>query len=336
MAEPINSLESEEEPLQSDIHHVFEALGRRMAAAVPYWRYFKLARDRSAEAAVARVRARLGEIIDRTRQNRSLAISAGSKPTNLLEAMVAATAEPDSGFTDEMLIGNALTMVFAGEDTTASTLAWTLVLLAANPTAAKRLAEEADRVLEGGSTLSAEQIDRLDYTEAVLHESMRIKPTAPMLPVCANHEQRVGPVLVPAGTRLLLLTRLAWQTSGQFSAPEVFDPDRWFTHGGLTSASDPNRKMVPFGGGPRLCPGRYLAIVEMKAVLCLLAARFEFVAGDRPVDRPLDRPPDRPLEHPLDRPPNQPVAAERLAFTMKPDRVDLALRLRGRGPSAVS
>jgi cytochrome P450 len=62
--------------------------------------------------------------------------------------------------------------------------------------------------------------------------------------------------------------------------------------------------MMPFGGGPRLCPGRYLAIVEMKAVLCLLAARFSVVPSHRP------------------------MATERLAFTTKPEHVELGLRRR--------
>lgn len=304
MGEHINSLESDV-PLQTDIQYLFESLGRRGTTPVPYWRYFKLAQDRSADAAATRVREHVRKMIDRTRLEWTKSTGTRKRPRNLLEAMVAAADEPNASFTDEMLVGNALTMVFAGEDTTASTLAWTLLLLSAHPDAARRLAAEADLVMAGGSSLTSEQIDQLDYAEAVVHESMRLKPVAPMLPLCANHEQRVGPVLVPAGTRLLLLTRLAWQTSGQFEAPDAFNPDRWLKDGGLASASDPNRKMVPFGGGPRLCPGRYLAMVEMKAVLCLLAAHFDFVQS------------------------GQPMPSERLAFTMKADRADCGLQLRG-------
>ena len=182
-----------------------ERQSRRGTTPVPYWRYLKLAKDRSADAAVTRVRERVRKMIDHTRLERTKSAGTLNRPRNLLEAMVVAAEDPGAGFTDEMLVGNALTMVFAGEDTTASTLACTLLLLSAHPDAARRLAAEADLVMAGGSSLTSEQIGRLDYAEAVVHESMRLKPVAPMLPLCANHEQRVGPVLVPAGTRLLLL-----------------------------------------------------------------------------------------------------------------------------------
>jgi len=306
MGEPINSLESSDGALQADIQLLFEAAGRRILTPFPYWRYFSLPQDRVAEAALARVRERVRDIVERTRDQVEVTRGARPGPANLLEAMVAASGEPDSGFTDEMLIGNAMTMVFAGEDTTAASLAWALLLLAAHPAVARRLAEEADRVLRGELRLDPEQIDQLEYAEAVVHESMRLKPVAPMLPMCAIREQRVGHVLVPAGTRVLLLTRLAWQTSGQFDTAYVFEPERWLKGHGVHTASDPNRKMVPFGAGPRLCPGRYLAMVEMKAVLCLMAARFELVRND------------------------ESMVAERFAFTMKPDRVNLSLRARTR------
>ena len=120
-------------------------------------------------------------------------------PRNLLEAMVAAADQPESGIDDEQVAGSVLTMLLAGEDTIANTLAWMIHLLWLNPKALARAAEEVRRVVHDPANPTLDEMAQLNYVEACAHETMRLKPVAPILPLQAVHDATVGDVRVPAG-----------------------------------------------------------------------------------------------------------------------------------------
>jgi cytochrome P450 len=277
MGEDINTLEHDDNPLQRDIHLLFHRVGKRLRSAVDYWKVFKLRADREADAATARVRAAMLALIAKARAQLQADPELRQRPANLLQSMLVARDAPDSGVTDEAVIGNALTMVFAGEDTTSSTLAWLVLLLARDAAVAGRLAAECDEVLGEQRVLAdAAALERLHYTEAVVHETLRLKPAAPLMAVETPVEREVGGVLMPAGTRMFMLTRLVAQDAARFPDPRRFDPGRWTGRTDVTS--EPNRQMLPFGGGPRFCPGRYLALVEAKMITSMLARNFRLEA----------------------------------------------------------
>lgn len=304
MGEDINTLEHADNPLQRDIHLLFNHVGARLRSLVDYWQWFKLPVDREADAATARVRATLLQLIDKARSQLAADPSLRQRPANLLQSMLVARDAPDSGVGDEAVLGNALTMVFAGEDTTSSTLAWAVVLLARDADVANRLAAECDAVM-GDSTVLADaaDLDRLPYCEAVVLETLRMKPAAPVQAVETPVERDVGGVRLPAGTRIFMLTRLAAMDAARFAHPQRFNPDRWA--GRTDPTSEPNRLMMPFGGGPRFCPGRYLALVEAKMVTSMLARNFRLEALSE-ID----------------------AVREVFTFTMNPDSVPVRLHLR--------
>jgi cytochrome P450 len=95
--------------------------------------------------------------------------------------MLAAQRE-DGTYTDREIVGNVFTILLAGEDTTANTLAWTIWLLASEPEIQTRLAAEATEAL-GDSTFPGEYeaTEHLSYAEAVLRESMRLKGVSPVM-----------------------------------------------------------------------------------------------------------------------------------------------------------
>jgi cytochrome P450 len=208
-------------------------------------------------------------------------------PENFLESMLAAPQ-----YADQDVTGNVFTMLFAGEDTTANTLAWATAMLAQNPQAQARLAAEADEVLGGDRTpRTAEAADAMRFGEAVFREAARLKSVAPIIFVEPNQDTTVAGVELPAGTRVAALTR-------QAARPEKvarFDPDRWL--------DGENPVFLSFGAGPRFCPGRNLAFLEAKAALAMLARNFEWE---------LVGPPPR----------------ERFGFTMGPAGLRVALRPR--------
>ena len=120
-------------------------------------------------------------------------------PENLLEAMLAAADEPGSGIDDKQVSGNVLTMLLAGEDTTANTIAWMIHLLWRHPAALQRAQAEVRAVVGDPARPTWDEIAQLDFIEACAHETMRLKPVAPLLVVQALADTTLADVQVPKG-----------------------------------------------------------------------------------------------------------------------------------------
>jgi cytochrome P450 len=299
----INTVESREEVIQQHLDKIFPALFKRLLHPIPYWRYVKLPSDRQLDVHLRALRVAVDGFIDEARRRIEAQPQLRDRPTNLIESMVAARDRKDSGILDEDVVGNVLTMLLAGEDTTANTLAWMIWLLHRNPDAARRATEEVRSALGSDAQVTHhDQLHALDFVEACAHETMRLKPVAPLNIQQAVRDSVVGNVRLPAGTLVMCLMRPAAVDERHFPNAQAFRPDRWLAN---ASASSAKRVTMPFGAGPRICPGRYLALAEMKTVIAMLLGRFEIadvVARD-------GREPQ-----------------ERLALTMSP--VGLTMRLR--------
>src|SRR5687768_10370354 len=194
----MNTLEKEGDVIQEHLEKIFPAINRRVNAPIPYWRYFKLPADHALDKSLAAIRETITGFVTRGRerlaQNPDLAVH----PTNLLEAMLAAPHEGDAAFTDEEIYGNVLTMLLAGEDTTANTMAWMTHFMVEHPEAQMRMQAEAAQVVGRAGMLShLADAERLNYIEAVTHETMRLKPVAPVLFLEPNEDVEIGGVAVP-------------------------------------------------------------------------------------------------------------------------------------------
>ena len=106
----------------------------------------------------------------------------------------------------------------------------------------------------------------MHFGEAVMREALRLKSTVPLILVEPLSDTTVAGVDLPAGTRVIALTRQAAVPPGTAR----FDPDRW-----LDREARDAKSFLPFGAGPRFCPGRNLAFLEGKAALAMLARNFE-------------------------------------------------------------
>ena len=297
----INTLEGDGDVIQEHMEHIFPMLFRRAFAPFPYWRHVKLPADhrldRHLQAFHAAVRDFIAAARERIRTNPTLR----QHPTNLIEAMIAARDQPDNALTDEDVAANVGTMLLAGEDTTANTLAWMLYLLSRHPWALERATAEVRRALgEDRVVTRLEQLDALEFVEACSHETMRLKPVAPLLPHQATRDTVVGGVAVPRGTLCIFLMRAGPTDPRHFERPQVFDPERWLRSEGAAG----KRIAMPFGAGPRMCPGRYLALLEIKMAMATLLGGFR-LAGVEAADGG--------------------TVEERLAFTMTP--TPLAMQL---------
>ena len=305
----VNTLESDSDRIQQHLDKIFPALFRRILAPLPLWRVWRTAADRALERSLVEVRAEVDRFVGEARARLRAEPALREHPRNLLEAMLAAADEEGSGIDDAQVAGNVLTMLLAGEDTTANTLAWAIHLLWKHPQALARATEEVRRCVPDPLAATMEQLAQLDYVEACAHETMRLKPVAPQLPLQALRETTIGDVRVPAGTIVVSMLRRDSVSETHVPRAAAFEPERWLVGDGPgRAASSAKRLSMPFGAGPRICPGRYLALLEMKMALAVLLGLFDIVAVETP---------------------NGADPVERLAFTMTP--VGLTMRLHKRG-----
>ncbi|RZI84260.1 MAG: cytochrome P450 [Rubrivivax sp.] len=305
----INTLEGGEDVIQRHLDKILPTYFRRIFSLVPYWRLLKLPGDREFDRSVRAINVVIADFIAQARERLRLDPNLREHPNDLLEAMIAAADQPGSGVNDDDVAGNMFTLLLAGEDTTASTLAWMIYLLRQNPKALRRATAQVRGVVADTSEMTLDQLASLDYLEACANETMRLKPVGPFNPVEAVHDTIVGDVLVPAGTVVWCMVRHDSVSAEHFPDPLAFKPERWLeteqATGGVHSAK---RVSMPFGSGPRVCPGRYLALLEMKMALAMLLTHFDIDQVSTPDGLP---------------------AQEHMAFTMSP--IGLSMKLRQRG-----
>jgi cytochrome P450 len=197
-------------------------------------------------------------------------------------------------------------MLLAGEDTTAYTLAWAIHHLCDSPAAAEALRAEADAVFNGASLpADTDQVGRLAYALAIANEAMRLRSIAPTFFFEPNRDVVIGDVAVPKGTRVIALSRVPTRDAAYFDSPAQFLPERWLEGPGRGKAHDPSVH-VPFGSGPRICPGRTLALLEMRLMLGAIYKNFDVERVGSSAD-----------------------VRERLSFAMSPTNLRVKVRRRG-------
>ena len=161
------------------------------------------------------------------------------------------------------------TFMLAGHETTANTLAWSLALLSAFPSARERLEQEVDSVLTGRLP-AAGDASRLPWTAAVVHEAMRLYPPAWTIERSALADDTVAGVAVPAGSQVTISAYLVHRHREFWPDPAGFDPGRFLPGFG----DRPRYAYVPFGGGRRACVGQSFAELEAILVLASIAQRY--------------------------------------------------------------
>ncbi|WP_338768615.1 cytochrome P450 [Massilia sp. METH4] len=265
----VDTIGNGDDAIQQHVETVLAGVARRSLLPFPYWRWFKLPADRTLERSVRAVREATDGFIASAREAMAADPTLREQPANMLQAMLAAADRPDSGVDDSSVAGNVTTMLLAGEDTTSSALAWLIWLLWQNPDALARVQEE---VRQHAQVPTLESINALDYLEACALEAMRLKPPAPFIPLQAQRETTVMGVKLPKDTLLWCVLRHDSVDGGVFPEPHSFEPERWLAGGGADKGV-----ALPFGAGPRMCPGRYLSLIELKVAMAMLLGRFELV-----------------------------------------------------------
>ncbi len=302
----VNTIETDGPVIQQQLDKIFPVLNMRVNAPFPYWRYFRLPRDRALDRALADVRTKVDQMILDVRARMQADTSLYQNPTNFLEAIIAAKESEGLEFSDDDIFGNVCTLLLAGEDTTANSIAWTVNYFLEYPEHYRRACAEVDAVL-GDPALpqEIEQTARLPFIEAVYSETMRLKPVAPLNAMEPLEDVDILGYRIPKGTVIMLLTRKIGMDDARFGHAATFDPERWLTRDNERQCPHDTSAFIPFGSGPRFCPGRNLALLEIRMVLAMLCRNFEIALAD----------PSKKVE-------------ELLAFTMMPTNLNVRLKRR--------
>jgi len=270
----VNTLEGKGGDIQRHLEKVFPMVNRRINAPFPYWHFVTFPADRALKEALVAIRQALAEFIAHSRAQIARYPELATQPTNFLEAMLATQGIGEEAITDEEIFGNVLTMLIGGEDSTAATMAWMLHFFAEYPEVQARIQQEVDDALGDATMLKdIRDAEQLSYLEAVAFETMRLKSVFPILFLGTNKDVELGGVHIPEGTAIFLLTRKCGMQEHEFAAADQFRPERWLAEGCPEGAHNP-KAFVPFGAGPRFCPGRNLALLEMKSAIAMLCRSF--------------------------------------------------------------
>jgi len=241
-----------------DLGEEADALGEEIARGLPA---MASPTSRDLVPGAAHLRALATAIIDRRRAR-------PGESEDLLSLLLGAR-DPDTGrpLSDDQLADEMITLLLAGHGTTANALAWTWTLLSERPDAARALGLELEEVL-GPRPPDLADLAALPYTRAVIQESMRLYPPAWIMGRRAVGEDALGEHVIPAGSVVAICPYTMHRDPRFWTHPDRFDPARFM--------AEDTRPFVyfPFGGGPRVCIGQHLAMIELQLIVATVARRW--------------------------------------------------------------
>lgn len=191
---------------------------------------------------------------------------------DLLQTLMDARYSDGEGMSDELILSESMQLLVAGHETSSNGLSWLLYLLSTRPDCLRRVREEFDSVL-GDAPLNHGDVPRFQFTTQVIQEALRLYPPFWMIDRMAVADDRVGDLVIPGGSTVIVFVYGAHHAPSHWENPESFDPDRFIKE---------NEKLrtpftyLPFGGGPRGCIGGNYAMLQILMILSVLLRRYDF------------------------------------------------------------
>lgn len=222
--------------------------------------------NRRFDTAATRLRKVIDEVI-------AVAHQQGDEDNEDLLSLLIAARDADTGdkLSDREVRDELVAIMFAGTETTASTLAWTFHELAAHPEVEEALLAEIASVV-GDRPITFDDVPKLEYMDRVLREISRMH-SVPLLMRQATAPVELGGAQLPVGTELAFSLYALHRDARLYDDPERFDPERWLPERG---AKVPREGYIPFGAGNRKCIGDGFAWTEIVITLATVLRRWRF------------------------------------------------------------
>jgi cytochrome P450 len=187
---------------------------------------------------------------------------------DLLDMLLNASDDNGNKMSNKQIRDEVITIFTAGHETTANLLTWTLYLLARHPDVLAKLRQELDTLLQGNIP-TAEDLQQLVYTKAVLNESMRLRPPVGIMMRRISKDTEVDGYLLKQGRLVIFSIYNIHHHPDFWQQPEQFDPERFL------SAENRRFSFMPFGTGERICIGNHFALLESQLLLSMIIQNFD-------------------------------------------------------------
>jgi cytochrome P450 len=247
------------------VSEVLQRMARSLLAPLPMPPFIPTPNNLAMHAAVRRLDRIVYRIIEQRRRD-------PGEHTDLLDMLLSAKNDDGSQLSDRQIRDEAMTILVAGHETSANTLAWTLYLLARHPEVRSRLEREVDAVL-GDRAVQLDDLTALPYTLAVLKEAQRLYPPAYVVGRRARRSVTLEGQTVARNQVVLINVMGMQRRADQFVQPNHFRPERFDL-----AAQPPlsTQAYMPFGAGPRVCIGNHFALMELQLILATWTRRMRF------------------------------------------------------------
>jgi cytochrome P450 len=276
-----------------DAHTIFDAFSRFQALVpkvmtptffhLPRW-LLPLFGHRKHRQAALEIRA----VLERCIRPRFDAFQSGATTQydDILATMLAAKdPETGQGFSFEELVNQVATLFLAGHETSASSLAWSLYLIANSPEIQERMNAEVNAVT-GSEDINYSAIRDMELTRNVFREALRLYPPVGFFARQTSKIEYMLDKILPAHASIVISPWLIHRHRELWENPDAFDPDRYKTPSAKASLKC---AYLPFGMGPRVCMGAAFALQEGVLILAMLVRRYRFVALKEHTPKPVGR-----------------------------------------------
>ncbi|CAO2630198.1 Cytochrome P450 3A6 [Lemmus lemmus] len=179
--------------------------------------------------------------------------------------------ESHKALTDVEIIAQSITFIFAGYETTSTTLSFVMYTLATHPDVQKKLQHEIDSVLPNKAPVTYETLVKLEYLDMVLNETMRLYPVGYRINRVSKKDAEINGVFIPKGTQVGIPIFVLHRDPKYWPAPEEFRPERFSKKN--KDAINPY-VFMPFGNGPRNCIAMRFALITMKLAVVKILQNF--------------------------------------------------------------
>ncbi len=218
-----------------------------------------------------RARRRIAEILARVMRDRR---SSGAAPQDFMQALMEARYKDGRALSDDEVTGILLTVLFAGQHTSAVLASWTGFEMFRDPACVERIRDEMQAVYAETGAMNLARLKRQVTLERTVRECERLHPPLILLIRKVLRPLQYAGHTVPAGALAVVSPAVSHRLAHLFADPERFDPERFATP--RSEDKQHHYTLIGFGGGKHRCMGKNFAMLQLKAIWTVLLDRFDF------------------------------------------------------------